>query len=145
MSHYSSYLPAAVWRLPFQNKLGKWRWLQFILVKGKLLYHHWFTVHTRESHNGMCRTRWLGVGDVSRRLTALKLIKSIKWFLCSPESEYSGLARTTQGSASAQWEPPSLGLVAHRWVYGSCAMAAGWNLALHDLTPQSCLWKQKCY
>lgn len=60
---YLPYLPAHVWRLPFQDELGEWRRLQFILVKGKLVDHHGLTVHTGETHHGMCRARRLGAGD----------------------------------------------------------------------------------
>ena len=39
-----------------------------ILVKRKLVYHHGLTVHTRETHRGMSRARWLGAdGDGERQ------------------------------------------------------------------------------
>lgn len=60
------YLPAHVWRLPFQNVLGEWRWLQFVLVKGKLVNHHGLTVHAGETHRGVRGPRWLGAGGGMR-------------------------------------------------------------------------------
>lgn len=63
--------------------------------------------------------------------------------LCSLGLESSGPARRTLVWANARLAPQSLGLVAHRWVCGSCAMAVGRRMTQADLSPQNYLENKK--
>lgn len=89
------YLPAHVWRLPFQNVLGERRGLQFIFVKRKLVYHHGLTVHTRETHRGMSRARRLTADGDGGRQQREKLLNI---FFCRkdncPQSSNSDLKQS---------------------------------------------------